>query len=248
MPAFDHDRQRVIERAGDYTVKYLFSVSSEVSKLTAPVELAALYEPVFAIVGVHPHDASSYDEKVEQALIEALGPDKVVALGETGLDYHYKYSPPKVQVTVFRRQLEIALEHDLPVVIHSRKAEEETVEILSRYAAKGLRGVVHCFSGNKEMSEKLIHIGFYISFTGSITYPKSGEIRDIAERLPRDRVMIETDAPFLAPQSRRGKRNEPAYVIEVAELLSKLWKLSLEQVARITSNNAGRLFFKSSIS
>ena len=203
------------------------------------VELAGKYEELYAVVGIHPHEASDYNSEVEAQLKSLLQQDKVVGLGEIGLDYYYDNSPRKVQQEVFKKQLQLALEYDLPVVIHSREAFLDTFNILKEHG-KGLRGVFHCFSGSLESAKRIIReLGFYISLGGPVTFQKAREPLEVGAEVPLDHLLIETDCPYLAPHPHRGKVNEPSFL---PLILAKLEELRGEKIEEVTVNNTKKLF------
>lgn len=246
-PEYDADRDEVIARARDAGVTTMLNVGTGVPHsgvFERAVALAERYTEVYCAIGVHPHDAKLFDEAAQQRLIElAKQSSRVVAWGEIGLDYHYDHSPREVQREVFRRQLGIARELNLPVVIHSRTADEETVEILrDELSGYGRAGVLHCFGGSLEMAEQAIELGFFISFAGNLTFKKADDLRAIARKLPLERLLIETDCPYLTPVPFRGKRNEPARVVETAKFLAELKGVTPDEVGRVTSENFARLF------
>ncbi len=244
MSQFDGDRDEVLARAWETGVRYILTVGAEEQEWLPVIDFARRHEGkgVYASIGVHPHDASSFSDFSGNLLKEYSSDPSVVAIGETGLDYHYMNSPAEIQQDVFRRQIRIAREVGLPIVVHSREAEKETLKILKEEAANEAGGVIHCFSGDLEMAREASAMGFFISFSGSLTFKNAEELRRVAKSLPLDNILIETDAPYLAPQSVRGKRNEPAFVRSVAETLAELKGLSPEDVGRITSHNALQLF------
>jgi TatD DNase family protein len=206
--------------------------------------LEAVWPEVRVAVGVHPHQAHQYGEAHQQAAdvvrAQIAATPAARAVGEIGLDYHYDYSPRDVQHGVFRAQLQLALALDLPVVIHTREADADTVAMLRE--AKGVRGVLHCFTGTSDLARAGLDLGFYISLAGIVTFPKAGELREVARSVPLDRLLIETDSPFLAPVPFRGKRNEPAYVAQVASALAALHGLEPAELARRTTANFYALF------
>ena len=249
MPLFDVDRAEVMARAQEAGVELLLEIAgSDIGRGSLPVGLALAeeYPWVYAAVGVHPHEASLYDEALEGELVAACGREKVIAWGEIGLDYHYDHSPREVQRRVFRRQLQLARAQRLPVIIHTREAEDETIEILGEeWAGAGGRevgGILHCFTGTRRLAEAGVGMGFYVSFSGVLTFKNAEELRAVARALPLDRLLVETDSPYLAPIPFRGQRNEPARVRETAAVLAGLRGLSLEEVARATTGNFRRLF------
>ncbi len=246
-PEFDADRELVIQRARDAGVSAILNVGTgdpHSGVLERAVELAENYPDVYAAVGTHPHDARLFDERAEQRVWKlAAGSSKVIAWGEIGLDFHYDNSPREVQINVFEWQLRLARELSLPVIIHTREAEAETAAILdSHWAGSGLPGIMHCFSGSADLAQKALELGFSISFSGIVTFKKADELRAVAAMVPLNRLLIETDCPYLTPIPYRGKRNEPAYVVEVARCLAALRGLELEEFAKITSDNFYRVF------
>jgi TatD DNase family protein len=246
-PEFDADRDEVIQRARDAGVSSILNVGTgdpHSGAFERALELTTKYPDVYAALGVHPHDARLFDDKAEQLLSDLISQNPhVIAWGEIGLDFHYDNSPRDVQTAVFRRQLQLARAAKLPVIIHTREAEAETIEILrSEWADSELTGVMHCFSGSLQLALQAIELGFSISFSGIVTFKKADELRAVANAVPLDRLLIETDCPFLAPVPYRGKRNEPAFVVEVARCLAGLRELSLEETAKVTTNNFTRLF------
>jgi TatD DNase family protein len=205
--------------------------------------LAEQYDFISTTVGVHPHEAKLVTDAFYEKLEQACTHPKVVAWGEIGLDYHYDNSPRDVQREVFRQQLRRARRRGLPVIIHSRAAEEDTITILrAEWGDAGLPGIMHCFSGSAELAQAAIDLGFLISFSGIVTFKTAGDLRQVARALPLDKILIETDSPFLAPVPHRGRRNEPAFVVEVARCLAQVKGIATEEVARRTTLNFKRLF------
>ncbi|MGD9627915.1 MAG: TatD family hydrolase [Pyrinomonadaceae bacterium] len=256
--AFDDDRDEVVQRATNAGVAAMLNVGTgdpHSDDFRRAVSVAEKYENVFASVGVHPHDAKLYDDKAEEHLIELARSEKVIAWGEIGLDYYYDHSPRDVQRKVFRRQIRVAKTLDLPVIIHSRDADDETVEILTEEFSRNtdipvrnleeadrnvrvpLRGIMHCFGGTPAMAEALIPLGFLISFAGNVTFKIAENLRDAARVVPLDRLLVETDCPFLTPVPFRGKRNEPSYVEHTARFLADLYGVSYETLAKQTTQN-----------
>jgi len=243
----DHSRLRaeldeILQRAGEAGVRAILSVGCDLQSSRDNVELARRHEQVYATVGIHPHEATEWNSAAEAELRQLASDPKVVAIGEIGLDYFYDHSPREVQREAFRGQLRLARSLGKPVVIHDRDAHSEVLQILQEEGAGEIGGVLHCFSGDLDMARACLELGFFISFTGTITYPKNTEAREIVAALPVDRLLVETDCPYLAPQKYRGKRNEPAFVRHTAEEIARIKGLSLEDVARITSLNVHRLF------
>lgn len=245
--AFDDDRDEVVQRAKDGGVVAMLNVGTgdpHSDDFRDAVAVAEKYENVFASVGVHPHDAKLYDDKAEEHLIELARSEKVIAWGEIGLDYYYDHSPRDVQREVFRRQIRTARELNLPIIIHSRDADDDTVCILSEEISgnselktENWRGIMHCFGGTPEMAQALMPLGFMISFAGNVTFKKADNLRDAVRVVPLDRLLIETDCPFLTPIPLRGKRNEPAYVEHTAKFLAHFYRVSFETLANQTTRN-----------
>ena len=240
MRQFDPDREEVVERAKKAGLEAIITIGSDIESCWKAIELAEKYDFLYASIGIHPHDAKDFDERSYGELRELARDPKAVAVGETGLDYHYDHSPREKQREVFRAHLALARETGLPAIIHSREAGADTLAILGE--SGNTKGVLHCFSGDMEMAEAAMGMGFYISIAGPVTFKKSVKLRDIAARIPDDYLLIETDAPYLSPEPMRGKRNEPAYIVNTAGEIAHLRGVSLEDIARITSLNARRLF------
>jgi TatD DNase family protein len=245
-PEFDADRDEIIERARDAGVSVILNVGTGDPHSRAferAVELGQKYESIYTAIGTHPHDARFYDDKAEEKIKTLVQSERVLAWGEIGLDFHYDNSPRDVQLAVFRRQLHAARECDLPVVIHTREAESETIEVLtSEYERAERRGIFHCFSGSKELAQRAIELGFMISFSGIVTFKKAEELRAVAREVPLERLLIETDCPYLSPIPYRGKRNEPAYVVEVARCLAGIHGVDIDEIGRVTSENFASFF------
>ena len=243
---FDADRDEVIQRARAADVSVILNVGTgdpHSDAFERAVQLSKDHEAIFTAIGTHPHDARLYDDRAEEKIKNLINSERVIAWGEIGLDFHYDNSPRDVQVEVFKRQLRAARECDLPVVLHTREAETETIQILkSEYEGARRRGVFHCFSGSMDLAQRAIEIGFMISFSGIVTFKKADELRAVAQSVPLDRLLIETDCPYLTPIPYRGKRNEPAYVVEVARCLAGLHGVDVEEMGRITSENFNRFF------
>jgi TatD DNase family protein len=246
---FDADRDEVIKRAEAAGVKMMLVVgtgaATEFENFERAVAIAERYENIFASVGIHPHDAKTLDDEAERRLIELAGSsEKIVAWGEIGLDFYYDHSPRDVQEKVFRRQIQIARDLNLPIIIHSRDADDETVRILTEECSgAGFRGgVMHCFGGSPAMAEALMKIDFLISFAGNVTFKKAENLREAARVVPLERLLIETDCPFLTPVPFRGKRNEPMFVVETARFLADFYGVELERLANQTTRNFQNFF------
>jgi TatD DNase family protein len=241
MEEFDGDRDEVVGRAADAGLTAIIAVGTTIPDCEKAVALTRLYPTVYAAVGIHPHEVKEIDSGTYDALRALARQEKVVAIGEIGLDFFYNHSPREVQVRCFAEQLDLALELDLPVIIHDREAHAETLRILQQ--AKGhLRGVLHCFSGDAAMARECLEMGFYLSVAGPVTYKKADQLREVAREIPDERLLIETDAPYLAPQPWRGKRNEPAYVVETARCLAQIRGMAAGELERLTGENTRRLF------
>jgi TatD DNase family protein len=241
---FDSDREAVIDRAIAAGVEYMVAIGTGEGPpdLEAGIRLSDRHESIYATVGVHPHDASKATPGTFERLAGLIKHPKVVALGEIGLDYHYDFSPRDTQRTVFIEQIQIALEAGKPIVIHTREAWEDTLSLLAEHwTPAGLGGIMHCFSGGPAQAEQAVALGFHLSFGGIVTFPKAVDVQEAARRVPAERILIETDAPYLAPVPRRGKRNEPAYVVETARKMAELRGETMEAIAATTSENFRRL-------
>lgn len=246
-PEFDGDREQVIERArvaGVSTILNIGTGDPHSGALERAVDLAETHSDVYTAIGIHPHDARLFDDEAEKLVLRLITQSsRVVAWGEIGLDFHYDNSPREVQIKVFKRQLQLAGDANLPVIIHTREAEAETIDILKSQSASADRtGIMHCFSGSSWLAQQALDLGFYISLSGIVTFKKADELRATAKQVPLDMLLIETDCPFLAPVPYRGKRNEPAYVVEVARCLADLHGVSVDEIGRVTAANFARMF------
>jgi TatD DNase family protein len=237
---FDADREAVIQRALDAGVELMVAIGTGKGPpdLEAGIRLADAHPQFVATVGVHPHDAAKAVPDTWQRLESLLAHPKVIAIGEIGLDYHYDFSPRDVQRDVFARQLRIAAAHRKPIVIHTREAWDDTIALLEHHwAPHGLPGIMHCFTGSPDQAERALALGFYISFGGVVTFPKAADLHEAARTVPLDRILLETDAPYLAPVPQRGKRNEPAFLAHTARRLAELRGVAVEEIARATTEN-----------
>ncbi|MGI9167288.1 MAG: TatD family hydrolase [Pyrinomonadaceae bacterium] len=246
-PEYDSDREEVIARARDAGIVAILDVGTgdpNSGALERSVELAERYEDVYAAVGTHPHDAKLFDNKAEERIRTLQQQSaRMIAWGEIGLDYHYDNSPRNVQREVFAQQLRAARECKLPVIIHTREADEDTIEILSsEWKDNELGGIMHCFGGSLELAEAAMKLGFLISFSGNITFKKAQQIREVAAHVPLERLLIETDCPYLSPEPYRGRRNEPERVLEVARSLAAIHGEAIHRIGEITTHNFVRLF------
>ena len=246
-PEFDADREEIIQRAQAAAVSAILNIGTgdpHSGAFERAIELGKSHQTVYTAIGTHPHDARFYNDEAEEktrSLIQSG--ERVVAWGEIGLDFHYDNSPRDVQIAVFKRQLRAARDLNLPVIIHTREAEAETIDILKTdYDGADRRGVFHCFSGSEDLAKRALELDFMISFSGIVTFKKADELRNIARQVPLDHLLIETDCPYLTPVPHRGKRNEPAYVVEVARCLAVLHGLEIEELGQITTENFMRFF------
>lgn len=239
--SFEKDLDRVIEKAVKAGVENIITIGTSLLESKKGVQLARRYANVYATVGIHPHNAKYFNNDVAEELKQMAEEPKVVAIGEIGLDYYRNLSSRQAQQEAFKAQLLLAKELQLPVVIHDREAHADVLKTISECQNK-IEGVMHCFSGSKEMAAQSIANGFYISFAGNITFPKAARLQEIAASLELDKILVETDCPWLAPQKIRGKRNEPAFLTYTAEKIANLKNIPLEKVAKATTQNAYDIF------
>ena len=247
MDAFDDDRSEVIQNAKNNGVDYILNVGCDIESSLRSIELAERYDFIYATAGIHPHDVKKIDDQTYSQLKQLLSHPKMIALGEIGLDFYKNYSPPDQQKEHLRKQIELSRQLQKPIIIHCRDANEEMTSILSDYFPKdpsARSGIFHCFSGDQELADRALEMGFYISFSGSVTFKKSDELRAIAKTIPADRLFVETDCPFLTPTPNRGKRNEPSFVIHTAKLIADVRGLNINDIQRSTSLNFFELFGK----
>lgn len=245
FPQFDEDRDAMLARARSAGVNTILAIGSGTGpqRLDAAIGFADAHDWIYATIGIHPHEAKLATEDHFTALSELAQHTRVIAWGEIGLDYHYDHSPRDVQHAVFRRQLKMAAAARKPIVIHCREAWDDCLRILREdWQATHLGGILHCFTGTRHEAEQGIEMGFVVSFAGNSTYPKAQDLRDVCKALPLDKILIETDSPFLAPQGHRGKRNEPALVAEVARTLATVRNLSADEFAAATAANFRNFF------
>ena len=245
FPDFADDLDGIIARAATAGIGRMVTISTRVRKLDRLIAIAECYDNVYCSVGTHPHNADEEDGISPDELVALTRHPKVVALGEAGLDYFYDNGSPDAQARGFRAHIAAARATGLPLVIHTREADEDCGRILQEEAEGGsFRAVLHCYTGGRELAMKAVSLGLYIGFTGILTFKKSEALRALAAELPADRILVETDSPYLAPGKFRGKRNEPAYVVEVAKVLAETRGVSLEEISRQTTDNFFRLFSK----
>ncbi len=239
---FMEDREETIQRAFDAGVKYMVVVGFDSETIPLAIEIAEQYDTIYAAVGWHPVDAIDMTEDHLKWIEELSAHPKVVAIGEMGLDYHWDKSPKDIQKEVFRKQIQLAKKVQLPIIIHNREATEDIIEILQEEDAQAVGGIMHCYNDSVEYVQTCLDMNFYISLGGPVTFKNAPLPKEVAVQVPGDRLLVETDAPFLAPHPNRGKRNEPAYVKLVAEEIADLRGVSLEELSKLTTQNAFSLF------
>jgi TatD DNase family protein len=241
---FERDIEAVVDRArkGGVAKVVVVGGAGDLSSNEAALRLARAFPGLFATVGMHPHDAKDVGEAEWSRLQALLAEPEVIAVGETGLDFYYDHSPRAIQMALFARFIGMARAATLPLVVHNRESDREAAELLRSEGKGEVGGVIHCFTGNYESAKAFLDLGFLLSFSGIVTFKNASALRDVVRRMPLDRILIETDSPYLAPVPHRGKRNEPAFVRHVAETVAAVRGLHVEEVAEITSRNTERLF------
>jgi TatD DNase family protein len=245
FPDFAADLDALMERAAAADIARVVSISTRVRQFDRLVSIVERFANVFGSIGTHPHYAHEELDVTVEELVERSRHPKMVAIGEAGLDYHYDYSPRDAQEIGFRRHIAAARATGLPLIVHAREADADIGRILEEESGKGaFQAVLHCFTASRELALRAIDLGFYVGFTGILTFKKSAELRAIAAELPADRILVETDAPYLAPGKFRGKRNEPSYVTETARTLAVTRGVTFDEIARQTTENFFRLFHK----
>lgn len=240
LEQFDNDRDKVIQEALSSGITHIVQSCDNLNEVKKNLTLTKNYENLYSSVGIHPHEAKTWNDMSAITIKQYTKEKKVIAIGETGLDFYYNYSPKDTQIKVFREQIKIAKEVLLPLIIHTRDAFKEAIEILKKEKADC--GVFHCFTGDLESTKEILKLGFYISFSGILTFKNAAYLREAAKEIPLEKTLIETDCPFLAPVPFRGKRNEPKFVRYVAEELARIHNSSTEEIGEVTSENAKRLF------
>lgn len=239
---FDEDREEVLKAVKDSGIGYIVNAGANIESSRRSIDLAKKYDFVYAAVGIHPQDADEFKADSTGILKEFAMNEKVVAIGEIGLDYYYGGSEKEVQKRVFEEQVKLALELNLPVIVHDREAHGDIFDIVKKYSSEGLKGVLHCYSGSPEMAEEYVKMGFYIGFTGVITFKNARKSIEVLERVPLERVLIETDCPYLAPIPFRGKRNDSGYLKYVVQKACETLNLEYDYFAQKTCTNAKTLF------
>lgn len=240
--AFDEDRDEVIDSFKPAGIEAVIVPAADWNSLARVTELAKKHENIYAAVGIHPHDVKDLKEEDLETIKELAKDEKVVAIGEIGLDYYYDHSPRDVQKEYFRKQIQLAKELKLPIIVHDRDSAQDVFEIISSEYDENLRGVLHSFSGSIEMAQKYLDMGFYISFAGPVTFKNAVRPKEVSKEIPLDRLLVETDSPYMTPVPYRGKRNDPTYVRYVAEKIAELKGIDFEDVAKATTENAKKLF------
>jgi TatD DNase family protein len=239
---FDEDRHEVIKRAYESGVSYILNASSNVESSVESISLSQRYDFIYAAVGIHPHDALECNNNIIPALADFAVMEKVVAIGEIGLDYHYDFSPREIQRHWFSRQIDLAKNLGLPIVVHNRDAHEDVMKIIKKEDAAKVGGVFHCYSGSVEMARELLNENFYISIGGPVTFKNARKAVEVVKYVPCDRLLVETDCPYLAPKPHRGKRNDSSYIKFIAEKIAEIKDIAFEEIAEMTTNNAKLLF------
>ena len=242
FPEFQSDFETVLKRAREAGVQFLINIGTDLESSRQAIAIAEKHDFIYATVGIHPHDAKDATPEDMCQLAGLAKHPKVVAIGEVGLDFFRNLSPEEIQRKLIVQFFEMAKQANLPLVLHIRESYEAMIELLNAHFTPPIRAVSHCFAGSRETMEILIELGLFISFAGPVTYKKNDALRDAVRACPEERILIETDAPFLAPQAHRGKRNEPAFMMETARLIAELRNISLEQLSQITSRNSATLF------
>ena len=233
----------IVQRAKDAGINAMLTIGTHITKAHESIEIAEKFDNVYCSIGIHPHFAESEPEVTVEELVELAKHPKVIGIGETGLDYYYDSSPRDIQQKSFRTHIKAARQAGLPVIVHTRSADKDTIKILKdEYSNGAFSGVIHCFTSGEELAVRALELGFYISASGIITFKKSDELRDVLSMIPLDRLLLETDAPWLAPTPYRGKRNEPSYIVHVASVLAKLKGVTVDDIGKATTKNFLNLF------
>ena len=240
LEPFEKDRDDVIQKAFSQGITHIVQSCDNLEEIKQNLSLTKRYDNIYSSVGIHPHEAKSWSNVSYVTVINYTKEEKVIAIGETGLDFYYNYSPKEIQINVFKEQIKISKEVSLPLIVHTRDAFNQTIEILKEEKAE--RGVLHCYTGDLATAKEAIKLGFYISWSGILTFKNAKDLKEVAKEIPLENTLIETDCPYLTPIPYRGERNEPRFVKYVAEELANIKGVSVEEVGEITSRNAKRLF------
>jgi len=245
FPQFKDKIDEIVNRALDKGVSKMLTISTKLNEISNLEDISKTYSEVYNSVGVHPHECKNYKDLCLEDLLKYTKNPKCIGIGESGLDFYYENSPKELQIELFKIHIEAARKSFLPLIVHTRAADSETIEILQNEMKRGkFTGLIHCFSTSRELAEKAIDLGFYISLSGIITFNKSNELRNIVKELPLNRLLVETDAPYLAPEPYRGKCNEPSYVVHTAKYLANIMNVDIDTVANKTTENFNKLFNK----
>jgi TatD DNase family protein len=244
MESYDADRDKVIHRGIKAGLGYMLTVATEEKYFTAALQIVNSYDVVYGAFGIHPHNSHEFNDRLAEKIKGIFSDKKLVAYGEIGLDFYRNYAPREVQISAFRAQIALAKELSLPIIVHSREARDETLRILHEAGAADNGAVMHCFSYDLDTAKKLLDMGFHLSITGTVTYNKASSLREIVQYMPLDRMLPETDAPFLTPEPHRGKRNEPAFVALVVTQIAQSLGRPVEEVSPVLCDNFVRLFLK----
>lgn len=244
MDRYGDELDLILHRSHKNNVHHIISIGIDLQSSQKAIKLAKKHEGIFASVGVHPHDVDSINDNTYEQLSSLItdNPEEVVGYGEIGLDYFKNYSDPKTQQIHFRKQLELAKHHTLPIIIHDRDAHQDIINTLNDMCPFEAGGILHCFSGDYNFAKQILELGFYISIPGIVTFKNAHELQEVAKKIPLDRMLLETDGPFLAPHPHRGKRNEPSYIPLIAQKIADLRKINIEAIAQATTSNAATLF------
>ena len=245
FPQFKDKLDEIVNRALDKGVSKMLTISTKLNEISKLEDISKAYSEVYNSVGVHPHECKNYKDLCLEDLLKYTKNPKCIGIGESGLDFYYENSPKELQIELFKIHIEAARKSFLPLIVHTRAADSETIEILQNEMKRGkFTGLIHCFSTSRELAEKAIDLGFYISLSGIITFNKSNELRNIVKELPLNRLLVETDAPYLTPEPYRGKCNEPSYVVQTVEHLANIMNVDIDTVANKTTENFNKLFNK----
>lgn len=245
FPDFAEDRDQVIDRARANGIQMMQTICTKITEFDEIKAIAEQHDDIYCSVGIHPHEVETQPALTAEEIVAYAKHPKVIGIGETGLDYFYEHSPRELQQVSFRAHIAASRETQLPLIVHTREADDDTMRILEEEMQKGtFPGLIHCFSSSRELAERSMALGFYISISGIVTFKKAQELQAVVKDIPLEKMLVETDAPYLAPVPYRGKRNEPAYTKDTAQHVATLKDTSLEEVARVTTENFRQLFTK----
>jgi TatD DNase family protein len=245
MKEFKDDLDLVLDNARNNGVKYLQTICTKISDYSEIINIIEKHDHIYGSFGIHPHEANDYLDLTLESIVQYVSHKKIIGIGETGLDYYYEYSNPSNQKISFEKHIHASRETKLPIIIHTREADDDTISMIESEMQNGqFTGLIHCFTSSKNLAKKVLDLGFYISISGIVTFKNAIDLQEIVKWLPLDRILVETDSPYLSPIPFRGKRNEPAFVKNVAEFISKLKNIDYEQIQEATSKNFMTLFSK----